>query len=105
MQRLTIYLALVQGVYFALTGIWPLVCIRTFMRVTGPKVDIWLVRTVGVLVLIIGCAIGLAGWRQNVTAEVALLAAGSAGGLMAIDVIYVLLRVISKIYLLDAVVE
>jgi hypothetical protein len=29
--------ALIQGVYFVATGVWPLVSIRTFMAITGPK--------------------------------------------------------------------
>ena len=36
-------------VYLA-TGLWPLFNIESFQQVTGPKTDLWLVRTVGVLV-------------------------------------------------------
>ena len=32
---------LIQGVYYALTGIWPVVHIGSFMKVTGPKRDLW----------------------------------------------------------------
>src|SRR5688572_1800997 len=48
-----------QGVYFLITGVWPLISIRTFQWVTGPKTDHlhtgreadhWLVMAVGVLV-------------------------------------------------------
>ena len=31
------FVALVQGVYFLMTGLWPLVSIDTFQRVTAPK--------------------------------------------------------------------
>jgi hypothetical protein len=55
--------ALIQGTYFFMTGVWPLVSIDTFQRVTGPKVDLWLVNTVGVLVAVIGAALILAGVR------------------------------------------
>ena len=37
----------IQGVYFALTGIWPLLDLSSFQWVTGPKQDLWLVQTVG----------------------------------------------------------
>ena len=97
--------ALVQGVYFFITGVWPLVSIRTFMLVTGPKKDIWLVRTVGAVLAVIGLAIGLAGLRGAVPVEIVLLAIGSASVLTAIDTGYSLLRIISKIYLADAVAE
>ena len=36
-----------QAVYYILTGVWPLVHIRSFMAVTGPKTDLWLARTTG----------------------------------------------------------
>src|SRR5215208_7809800 len=95
-------LALVQAGYYVLSGVWPLVHLRSFERVTGPKTDAWLVKTVGVLVAVIGGALGLAGWRRRVTPELALVAAGSAAGLAAIDVVYVGRRRISRVYLLDA---
>jgi hypothetical protein len=33
--------ALVQGVYFLLTGVWPIVHLPSFLAVTGPKTDLW----------------------------------------------------------------
>src|SRR5687767_3732081 len=50
---------LLQGIYFLLTGVWPLVSMRTFEMVTGPKVDRWLVKTVGVLIAVIGSSLVL----------------------------------------------
>lgn len=44
----------VQGIYFLLTGLWPLVSIESFQWVTGPKTDLWLVYCVGCLVAVIG---------------------------------------------------
>src|SRR5437763_10359912 len=41
----------IQGVYTLLTALWGLVDIDSFMAVTGPKTDIWLVKTVSVLLL------------------------------------------------------
>jgi hypothetical protein len=98
-------LAIGQGAYFAATGVWPLVDMDSFERVTGPKVDKWLVRTVGVLVAAIGATLVSAGVRRSVTGEVAGLAVGSAMGLAAIDVFYATKGRISKIYLADALVE
>ncbi|HKY33204.1 MAG TPA: hypothetical protein VJV23_11755 [Candidatus Polarisedimenticolia bacterium] len=95
-----------QGIYYLLTGIWPLVDIASFQAVTGPKQDLWLVRTVGVLVAVIGGSL-LAAARgcQEPGAAVLLLAAGSALGLAAIDVRYALTGVISPVYLADAAAE
>jgi uncharacterized membrane protein len=104
-ERLLPWLAGAQAVYFVVTGVWPLVSIRTFMAVTGPKSDIWLVKTVGLLVTVIGAAIGIAAWNDRFTPEVFVLAVGSAAALGAVDVYYHLRGVIARIYLLDAVAE
>ena len=100
-----ITLAAVQAAYYFLTGVWPIVHIRSFMAVTGPKHDKWLVKTVGVLITVIAVVIGMAAYRGTVDAEVIALAIGSAAALGAVDVIYVACRVIPRIYLLDAVAE
>jgi energy-converting hydrogenase Eha subunit E len=97
--------ALVQGAYYLVTGIWPLVSIASFQFVTGPKTDLWLVKTVGVLIAVIGVGLLIAAYRRRTTLEIRLIAIGSALGLIAIDVGYVFLDVIPPIYLLDAVVE
>ena len=98
-------LAVVQGGYYLLTGVWSLVSPGTFQAVTGPKQDYWLVRTVGVLVGVIGAVLTMAGLRQQTTREVPVLAIGSAAGLAAIDTVYAGQGRISKVYLLDAIVE
>jgi len=103
-------LALGQGLYYFVSGIWPLFSMRTFEMVTGPKADKWLVKTVGVLVSVIGAVLMLAGRRRRVEPgrvepETVLLAAGSALGLGGIDTVYAAKGRISKIYLLDAVLE
>lgn len=97
--------AWIQAVYFLVTGIWPIVHIRSFMKVTGPKTDLWLVKTVGAVVTVIGAVIAVAAWRRQFTYEILLLAVGSAGALMLIDIVYVARRVIARIYLADAALE
>lgn len=39
-----------MGWYYLMTGIWPLLHIRSFVWMTGPKTDRWLVKAVGGLV-------------------------------------------------------
>jgi hypothetical protein len=97
--------ALVQGAFYVATGVWALVDLDSFMAVTGPKTDGWLVKTVGVLVTVIGAVLLLAWRSRTVTREILLLAAGSALSLAAIDIIYVSNGTISPIYLLDAAAE
>jgi len=107
MRGAIFWLAIVQAIYFVITGVWPIVHVRSFYAVTGPKVDHWLVKTVGVLVTVIGVAIGVTALRRGaaIPPEIMLLAAGSAAALAAVDLIYVLKRVIPKVYLADAVAE
>lgn len=97
--------ALGQGVFYLVTGVWPLVGIRSFEAITGPKTDRWLVKTAGVLIAAVGAGLTLAGARGRVTPELATVAIGSAAGLTAIDLVYVGNRRISPVYLLDAVAE
>ncbi len=75
------------------------------MAVTGPKRDVWLVKTVGAVLAAVGASIGVAAWRQSVGPETVVLAVGSAAALAAIDVVYVAKRVIAPTYLLDAAAE
>ena len=98
-------LARLQAILYIVTGIWPLVSMRSFEAVTGPKVDRWLVKTVGVLVTVIGSALALASRRRQFAPEVVLVAAGSAAALATIDTVYVARRRISPVYLLDAIAE
>jgi hypothetical protein len=98
-------LLLTQGVYYALTGLWGLVDLDSFQAVTGPKTDLWLVRTVAVLVLAIAAALLLAARKPEVSAEIVVLSVAAAVGLALIDVIYVSAGVISPVYLIDAAAE
>lgn len=97
--------ALAQGVYYLATGVWPLVHMPSFTWITGPKLDVWLVRTAGALITAISLPLLVAGVRGMVTPEIVLLAIGAAIGLTAIDVYYSLKGVISKVYLVDAAAE
>lgn len=103
--NLLLKLALIQGLFYLVTGVWPLLDIVSFQVVTGPKTDLWLVRTVGVLVTVVGVVLIAASRSRRVTPEIVMLAVGSALGLAAIDLRYALAGRISAVYLADAVVE
>lgn len=104
-HRPGVFLAWFQGIYYVVAGIWPIFSIGTFMLITGPKTDIWLVRTVGLLLVAVGAALCLAARRRSFLPEIIVLAVGSALALTLIEVVYVLNGTISPIYLLDALVE
>jgi hypothetical protein len=99
------YILLIQGLYWLVTGLWGLLDIDSFVLVTGPKTDIWLVKTVSVLIIVISLSLLSAVNSKEQTRPVILLAISSCIGLAGIDLYYSLNNVISKIYLLDAAAE
>jgi hypothetical protein len=98
-------LAAIHGSYFCVSGIWPLIHMNSFLFVTGPKTDLWLVETVGVLVLVIGMGLLVAGFQKRISFPISIIAMGASLGLIFIDTIYVWALVISPVYLLDAAIE
>lgn len=96
---------LFQGIYCAITGIWPILSMPLFINVTGPKSDYWLVRTVGLLVFVSGAGFFLAFIEKNSSAPILLIAIREAFILILIDVIYSMNGTIRKIYLADTLTE
>ncbi len=94
-------LVLTQGIYYLVTGLWPLFHIKSFEKLTGPKMDKWLVKMVGLLAADIGLIILLAKGESYIPTLAVLSAASFAG----IDAYYSLKGRISKIYLGDAVLQ
>ena len=94
---------LLHALYFVVGGVWSVAHRRSFEAISGPKVDYWLVRTVGGLLTVVGAVIGIAGVRDRVTPEVRWLAIGTSAVLTVVDLVYTAKNRISKVYLLDAV--
>jgi hypothetical protein len=98
--------ARMQGAYFVVTGLWPVLHLSSFEKITGGKVDGWLVKTFGGLIAATGMALlvadadGLSSKRA-----VRVLGIGSAIALGTSDFIYVKAGRISPVYLLDLVAE
>lgn len=101
----TSLVALGQGAFYLASGIWPHIHMRSFLGVTGPKEDLWLVRTVGGLLALTGGVLASAALRRRVTREIRALGMGTASLLAAIDFWYVARRRISPVFLLDAAAE
>lgn len=97
--------ALAQGTYWLVTGVWPFVHMRSFLAVTGPKTDLWLVRSVGALVAGVGAGLLGSLGRGRDARDLRLVAVLCAAGLVAVETEAVARGRISKVYLLDAAVE
>ena len=98
-------LAKAHGLFNVVGGAWPLVSMGTFERVTGPKVDAWLVRTVAGLMVANGIVQLRAGSSPERLGLARELGTGTAAVLAAIDLVYAPRGRISKVYLADAVAE
>lgn len=98
-------LALAHGAFNVVGGGWPLVSMRSFEWVFGPKADRWLEQTVAGLMV-------AAGWSQLRAAgtpagreHARRIGVGTACTLLAIDLVYVPAGRLRWTYLLDAALE
>jgi hypothetical protein len=98
-------LLLIQSIYIFLTAVWPIVHIESFMLVTGPKTDIWLVKTVGALLVPVAICLFIFSLVKIDKRPAFVLGAGTSAAFIIIDFYYALNDVISDIYLLDGIVE
>lgn len=87
------------------TGLWALIDIESFMMVSGPKEDLWLVRTVGLLVTATGLGLIVAALRRELSLPVITIALSNALFLAGVDVFYATNDIIWDIYLIDALFE
>ncbi|HYO22775.1 MAG TPA: hypothetical protein VER36_10240 [Flavisolibacter sp.] len=103
-QKLRAALLWSQGSYTLLTAVWPIVHIKSFMDVSGYKTDIWLVKTVGILLAAIAvCLLLSISSKENF--PVAVLGLFTAAGMAYVDFFYALNDTIPDIYMADGAVE
>ena len=95
----------IQGSYYLASGLWPIVHIGSFMAITGPKEDVWLVKTFGMMTLCIGLGLLTAVFDKQLSRPMVVTAMSVAAGLIIADVYYVLSGVLWWTYLLDALGE
>ncbi|HEX8334389.1 MAG TPA: hypothetical protein VF622_17330, partial [Segetibacter sp.] len=79
------YLLTIQGIYSLITALWGLIDIESFMEVTGPKTDVWLVKTASVLIIPIAFCLISAIYIRNSVLPAAIVGLTSALGLAFID--------------------
>jgi hypothetical protein len=95
----------VQGYYYVLVGLAPVLASDSFRAVGGPDADPWLMRAYGLAVAAVGVLLLLASRKRGAVAETARLAVGAAVVLAVADVVFVLNRAAPTVYLLDAAVQ
>ena len=96
----------VQASYTMITAIWPLVDIDSFMAVTGPKHDVWLVKTVGALLIPVAACLYSFLFIRTDRKPAIILGSLTALAFICIDFYYAAITdVIADIYLADGVVE
>lgn len=97
-------LPLIQSVYFIISSLWPLVHIESFFRITGSKHDVWLVKTVSLILFPYGLmAIYALNFRR--LPVVGLSLAICCFSLAFIDVYYYLTGTLKWVYLIDAAMQ
>ncbi len=98
-------LLFIQGIYTLITAIWPLIDIKSFMAVTGPKADIWLVKTVAVVLLPIAAFYLINIYRPGQILHLVLIGVINSIGLAIIDFYYSGKNIISRIYAVDGALQ
>lgn len=98
-------LGLTQGLYTLLTALWALVDLRSFMEITGPKTDTWLVKTVAVLLIPISLCFLTGIYLKTGYFLVILMGITSSAGLAFIDFYYTATGVIKWIYRVDGYLQ
>jgi hypothetical protein len=99
------YPPLAQGIYYLLRGLWSLLHLGSVESLAETHRHVWLSEEVGVLVLVIGAALCLAAYRRQGSPEILVIAFGSALGMGLIELIFILHRRISALYLLDVFIQ
>lgn len=97
--------AVTHGAFNVVGGLWPLLHLRSFEWVFGPKKDVWLQRTTGGLLVSAGLAQLAAAPAPGGPAHARRIGLGTALTLLAIDLVYVPTGRIRPTYLLDAAMQ
>lgn len=95
----------IQGIYYMFTGLWALMDIESFMAFTGPKTDIWLVKTFSLLYCCIGLTLILHKYQNPILLFPTILACLTSIVLAFVDLHYSFNGTISKVYQLDGAIQ
>ncbi|WP_419870855.1 hypothetical protein [Chryseobacterium sp. CT-SW4] len=99
------FIPLLQGIYYLITSVWPLIHLKSFLEVTGDKTDIWLVKTVAVLLLSYSFLFFYIAFCKRILPIHALIGSICSIGLAIIDLYYYLQGTLKWVYFLDFIIE
>ena len=97
--------AVAHGAFNVVGGLWPLLHLRSFEWVFGPKRDVWLQMTTGGLLVSAGAAQLAAAPAPWGPVHARRIGRGPAVTLLAVDLVYVPKGRIRPTYLLDAAMQ
>ena len=98
-------IARAQGLFYVVTGIWPIVHMPSFLFVTGPKTDLWLVKSFGALLVAVGGVMMVSTLEDRLGLTCKRLGIAVAAALAGADLAFASKGTIAPIYLVDAAVE
>jgi hypothetical protein len=98
-------MAKAQGLFYLTTGLWPLVHMPSFELLLGRKEEHWLVHTVSGLLIATGASQLRTGPTPSAIAAARRTGVGTALSLALIDLRYAAPGRISRMYLVDALIE
>jgi hypothetical protein len=94
-----------QAGYIMITAVWPVIDIESFMLVTGPKTDIWLVKTVSALLIPVSLSLFSFAYLELDAVPAYILGGLTSIAFIVVDFYYALNDTISDVYLLDGILE
>lgn len=96
---------LLQTLYYTITAVWPLLHIHSFVWVTGGKTDIWLVKTVSVLLLPYCFLLLYLTVNQKRNFVIVISVMICCLGLAAVEAYYYFRGVVKWVYVADAAIQ
>ena len=94
-----------QSTYIMVTAVWPILDIETFMAITGRKTDLWLVKTVGALLIPVATCLSSYLFIGSDRRPALVLGTLTSISFIIIDFHYALNDIISDVYLVDGVIQ
>jgi hypothetical protein len=98
-------LVIIQGSYYMITALWPLIHIESYMWLVGPITDVWLAKTVATMVIAISITMFFHLSLKTDHRPLILLGISSSLAFAYTDTYYTVEGTLSSMYLLDAAAE